>query len=572
MILQALNDYYGRLREDPESGVPEFGFGRQGVHFCLILDDDGNLVGNPMDLRDEKGRPKRIEVPGPVGRTVGVCSNFSWDNTGYVLGADGKGKPDRAKETHAAFVDLSRRLLNGIEDNGAEALLAFLENWNPARAESLSSWEEMAGLNVVFRLDGERGFLHERPAIRRAWSEHLAESGSGYTGTCLVTGRESAISATHAKLKGVPGAQTTGAALVSFNFDAAVSYGKKQNFNAPVSERAAFAYTTALNHLLAPGSERKVQVGDTTVVFWTDAPSGDAEPLFAAGVGGRRAEDAGLAQRLEGHIRSIARGRMPEELGDPKNRFYVLGLSPNAARLSVRFWHVGTVGGMAESLGAHYRALALKPRFDSDPEHPGPWWLLKELAPQRDSRNMSPLLAGQFMRSIIKNQPYPRTLLTAALGRIRADKTVNYLRAAIIKAYLTRNDKQEIHMTLDKENSDIGYRLGRLFAIVERIQEEAVPGANATVRDRFFGAASATPGRAFPIILRNAQNGLAKIRKKNPGYAVNLEKGIQDIAGGIDAAEGFPSNLPLEKQGMFILGYYQQRQDQFTKKEDKTEE
>lgn len=573
MILQALNQYYERLLEDSDSGVPEFGFGRQGVHFCLTLDREGNLVGTPLDLRDEKGRPKRIEVPGPVGRTVGVSANFAWDNTGYVLGADAKGKPERTATTHAAFKGLAARLLGGVGDQGAHALLAFLEKWEPSRAESFADWEELAGLNVVFRLDGERGFLHERPSFRKAWSEYLSENGSEHTGMCLVTGTPgTSIPTTHASIKGVLGAQSSGAALVSFNFDAAVSHGKKQNLNAPVSERAAFAYTTALNHLLAPGSEHKVQVGDTTVVFWTDAPSGDAVPLFAVAVGGRPAEDTSLASRLAGHLKQIVKGRLPEELGDPKTRFYVLGLSPNAARISVRFWHVGTVGDMAVNLGEHYRALALKPRFDSEPEHPGPWWLLKELAPQRDSRNMSPLLSGQFLKAILKNQPYPRTLLTTALGRVRADKVVNYLRAAVIKACLVRNEKQEIHMILDKENTDIGYRLGRLFAIVERIQEEAVPGANATVRDRFFSSASATPGRAFPIILRNAQNGLAKIRKGKPGFAVNLEKGIQDIVGGIDVSEGFPASLSLEKQGMFILGYYQQRQDQFTKKEDKTEE
>jgi len=571
MILQALNGYYGRLLADPDADVPEFGFGRQGVHFCLSLDRAGNLVGRPMDLRDEKGRPSRIEVPGPVGRSVGVKSNFAWDNTGYVLGADGKGKPERTAKTHAAFKALAAGALDGVDDEGARALLAFLNGWDPARASELPGWEDMVGLNMVFMLDGEPGFLHDRPAFRKAWLDYLSANAEFETGRCLVTGEIGPIPPIHAKIKGVPGAQTSGASLVSFNIDAAESYGKEQNLNSPVSERAAFAYATALNHLLAPDSPRKVQVGETTVVFWTGAPC-EAEPFFGFSMGGRKVEDDGLAQRLERYLADVTKGRYPEALGEAKTLFYVLGLSPNAARLSVRFWHVGTVGEMVENVGEHFRALALQRRFDSDPEHPSPWRLLKELAPQRDAGNMSPLLFGQFVRSVVQGLPYPQTLLSAALGRIRADKEINYLRAAVVKAFLVRNRKQEIPMTLDSTNMDIGYRLGRLFAIVERIQEEAVPGANATVRDRFFASAAATPARTFPIIIKNAQHGLAKIRKDKPGWAVTLEKAIQEIMGGIDAATGFPASMPSEKQGMFILGYYQQRQDFYTKKEKNTED
>lgn len=572
MILQALNDYYDRLLGDTNTEVPRYGFGVQGVHYCLTIDREGNLVGDPLNLRDEKGKPKRIEVPGPVSRTVGVSSNFAWDNTGYVLGADDKDNSKRTAQTHIAFKERIQDVLDGVDDDGAHALRLFVQKWKPEHLEPLSPWDEIIGLNVVFRLEGETQFLHDRPAFRNAWLKSLSSKAPGNSGMCLVTGEQKAtIPATHASIKGVLGAQSSGAALISFNFDSATSLNKKQNFNAPVSEHAAFAYTTALNKLLAPGSERKVQIGDTSMVFWTEAPC-DAEPMFGFAMGGKQAEDSTQAMRLEKYLPMIAKGKYPEELGHSDTPFYILGLSPNAARLSVRFWHVGTVGNMAANLGKHYGDLSLERNFENEPEHPGPWWLLKELAPQRDSRNISPLLSGQLVKAIIQNRPYPRTLLTAALGRIRADKQVNYLRAAIIKAFLVRNTQQEIFMTLDKENTDIGYRLGRLFAIVERIQEEAVPGANATVKDRFFSSASATPARTFPLIIRNAQHGLAKIRKEKPGWAVTLEKGIQEILGGIEAASGFPASLGLEAQGMFILGYYQQRQDLFTKKDKKTEE
>ncbi len=571
MILQALNGYYQRLLADPESGISEFGFGRLGVHFCIILDKYGDIAGAPHDLKDE-GRPIQVEVPGPVKKTSGVSSNFCWENSGYVLGVDSKGKPERTAKTHAAFKELAASVLEGVEDEGAQALLAFLNKWNPDQIEDIPGWAEMLDKNIVFRFDGTREFIHDRPAVRNAWLNYFGAEKNVQNGTCLITGQKDVpIPAIHAAIKGVPGAQSSGAALISFNFDSARSFGKKQNQNAPVCDQAAFAYTTALNHLLTSGSRRKLQVGDTTIVFWTDVPS-KAEDFFGLALGGKEAEDKGMVKELEQYLDAVTQGSYPDEIGDQNSSFYVLGLSPNAARLSVRFWHVGTVGNMAENIGLHYKALSIKQDFENDPRHPKPWWILKELAPQRDSRNISPLISGQLVQSIIKNQPYPRTLLVATITRIRADKQINYLRACIIKAYLTRNAQKEISMSLDKENTDVGYRLGRLFAIVERIQGEAVPSANATVRDRFFGAAAATPGRIFPVILKNAQHGLAKIRKDKPGWAVSLDKLAQEILEAIDPKQGFPSTLSLENQGMFVLGYYHQRQDLFTKKDEKKEE
>ena len=571
MILQTLNGYYQRLLADPESGISAFGFGRLGVHFCIIIDKYGDIVGIPHNLNEE-GRPLRIEVPGPVKKTSGVSSNFCWENSGYVLGVDNKGKPERTAKTHAAFKDLAKKVLDGVDDEGAEALLAFLNKWNLEQIEDIPDWAEMLDKNIVFRLDGTREFIHDRPAVKNAWLKYLGAQKNVQKGTCLITGQKDVpIPAIHAAIKGVPGAQSSGAALISFNFDSARSFGKKQNINAPVCEQAAFAYTTALNHLLTSGIRRKLQVGDTTIVFWTDVPA-KAEDFFGLALGGKEAEDKGMVKELEQYLDAVTQGTYPDEIGDQDTPFYVLGLSPNAARLSVRFWYVGTVGNLAENIGLHYKGLTLEQSFENDPKHPKPWWLLKELAPQRDSRNMSPLLSGQLVQSIIKNQPYPRTLLVAAIARIRADKQVNYLRACIIKAYLIRNAQREISMSLDRENTDVGYRLGRLFAIVEKIQSDAVPGANATVRDRFFGAAAATPGRVFPVVLKNAQHGLAKIRKDKPGWAVNLDKSLQEILSDMDPGVGFPSTMSLEKQGMFVLGYYHQRQDFFHRKDEKKEE
>ncbi len=579
MILQALNNYYERLRADPEIEVAGFGFSHEKLSFSLILSKQGAIV-QVRDLRQFEGKrffPKSAIVPKLPKERSGknAPSYFMWDKSKYVFGCeiDNEGKENFYKYQFDNFAEVHHEILNDSKDPGARALLNFIDQRIFGQVSELVMKELLSTGFIAFELDGVMGFLHEKKEIKYSWQQYLKYYQSEIKGQCLITGqRDISISRSHPQMKNVSGAQSSGAALVSFNASAFGSYGKGiSNLNAPVCEQAAFAYTTALNHLLASGSRRKLQVGDTTIVFWTDAPT-KAEDFFGLALGGKEAEDKGMVKELEQYLDAVTQGSYPDEIGDQDTPFYVLGLSPNAARLSVRFWYVGTVGNIAENIGEHYKTLALERSFENDPKHPKPWWLLKELAPQRDSRNMSPLLGGQFVQSIIKNQQYPRTLLVTAIARIRADKQVNYLRACVIKAYLIRNAQKEISMSLDRKNTDVGYRLGRLFAIVERIQTEAVPGANATVRDRFFGAAAATPGRVFPVILKNAQHGLAKIRKDKPGWAVNLDKSLQEILIDMDPGVGFPLTLSLEKQGMFVLGYYHQRQDLFTKKEEKKEE
>jgi CRISPR-associated protein Csd1 len=566
MILQALNEYYGRLRDDPQVDIPEPGFGRQGVHFCLVLDRKGRLLGNPIDLRGENSA-KNLVVPQAVKRSSGIAANFLWDNTGYVLGADSKGKPKRTLEAFEAFKTLQHEIGNKVQDEGIQAVLKFLDAWEPEKAADFAVWDEMVDRNIVFKLDGDLAFVHERPAAKHAWLKYFQAKASDTRGMCLVTGDSDApISRLHAALKGVPGTQTSGAALISFNLPSFTSFGKIQNFNAPVGESAAFAYTTALNHLLSPNSLQKVRIGDATTVFWTEKPS-RIESLMAGLLDPSLLESAPdqLQNDLRIFLASVSQGSFPREFDVPDNRFYILGLSPNAARVSVRFWCVSTVEEISTHIGRHYRDLAIIKNYDADPNTPPLWQLLRETAAQRDSRNMSPVLSGQMMRALLAGTAYPKTILTAIINRIRADKQINYLRAAMLKAYLVRNHKMEVTMSLDTTSTNQGYRLGRLFAVLEKAQEEAVKGASATIKDHYFGAASATPGRVFPILLRGAQNNIAKLRKSpdTRGRAVHFDKLISDIVDGINALQ---PTLKLEEQGMFNIGYYHQRKDLFTKK------
>lgn len=568
MILQALDNYYQRLKDDPSTNIPLTGLGRQKIHFCLAINKEGDIV-QVKDLREISGKkmvPVELTVP-QLGkkRSVGIEPNFTWDNTAYVLGADNKGKDDRAMECFQAFKEMHHAIGDAIQDDKMAALLKFLDKWNPEKARELPHWEEMAGTNVVFQLDGELAYIHDYPAIQIAWAQYLESEGNEFIATCLVSGKKVPIALLHPPVKGVKDAQTSGAGIVSFNLKAFESYGKSQNYNAPVSKVIAFSYTTVLNHLLRFGSRQKVQIADATTIFWTERES----PIEGfMGVILNPQDDSGELSEIRQFLEAVRDGKMYPEMGDLNNKFFILGMSPNASRLSVRFWHVSTVGDMAEKIGQHFRDLSIVRRFEKDPEFPGMWHILRQTALQGKSENIPPLLADAVMRSILTGAPYPQTLLSGVMNRIRADHEINYLRSAIIKACLVRkrrinNLREEVTMALDKESTNTAYRLGRLFAVLEKAQQDAVPGANATIKDRYFGSASATPRSVFPQLLRLAQHHIQKAE-----YGRRTDKMIEDI---LYEIKEFPAHLSLDDQGMFAIGYYHQRQAFYTKSENQKE-
>ncbi len=574
MILQALNQYYERLRKDPEVHVPEPGFAMQGVHFALHLAPDGELL-QVHDLRERDGKnliPKRMELP-HLGkkRTSGIEPNFLWDNTSYVFGASSaKDNAKRLANCRDDFLALHRELAATAPSKAMDTLLGFLEAWGPEKAKGLDLWKEIADANIVFRLDGEQGYLHNREDLRKAWVEHWSTLDSKGHGYCLVTGTEGPVTSLHPGVKGVPGSQQAELSLVSFNKDAFESYGKEKSNNAPMCKQAAFAYTTALNRLLRREHGRKVQIGDAATIFWTERDS-PAESFLGELMAPQRedqAEDTADARKLRDFLETVRRGERPYWVDEPDLRFFILGLAPNAARLSVRFWRVSTVGDILEKVGRHFRELSLVRQYDTQPEFPPQWMLVRETAAQRKLDNVPAPLAAAFMRAVLTGADYPASLMATLIMRIRADHDVSYLRAAMIKACLVRNHNREVSVSLDENRKDQGYLLGRLFAVLERAQEMAVPGANATIKDRFFGAASASPGRVFHVLLKNGEHHLAKLRKseeKNERYwNFELTKLIQDIVGEIDH---FKPALSQAEQGEFLIGYYHQRKKFFTKKD-----
>lgn len=570
-VLASLTYAYERLSERGEA--PAFGYSMEKIGFLISLNEDGTTAGPPIDLREGEGKRKRpllMPVPQPTKRTAGVAPNFLWDKTSYVLGVTaGEGK--RTREEHAAFVVRHKALLQKSDDEGLRALLRFLEAWRPENFTSLGWSEDIEDQNIVFSLESEllkNIRIHDRPAARALWAR-LGSADEKSQAACLVTGKHGPVARLHPAIKGVWGAQSSGASLVSFNLDAFTSYGHDQGDNAPVSEAAAFAYTTALNHFLERDSGHRIQIGDASTVFWADASDAaaaeEAENIFASLV-----NEKVEAKKVGAILKAIRQGKPIADLKlelPPGVRFFVLGLAPNAARLYVRFFIEDDFGEIATRYLTHVERMRLDP--PPREEAPSISRLLIETASQRKSENIPPNLAGEWLRAILTGAPYPLTLLATLLMRLRADHDVNALRVAILKSVLIRNFELEAPVSLDPENKDSGYLLGRLFATYEYTQTQALGrNVNATIRDQYYGTASATPRAVFPLLQRKATHHLSRLRKVKPGLAINLDRKIGEIFELAEPEALFAPTLSAQRQALFAIGYYHQRNDFYRRKDD----
>lgn len=580
MILQELHRYYERKTDEPDTTMPSFGTSVENISYALVLNEDGELL-DIEDLRNQEGRqlrPRKMIVPAAEKKASGIKPNFLWDSTSYVLGLDDKGKQERTDKCHEAFVE-QLRIYCLAEDPGLQAVLSFF-NRDLRSIATRPDWGDICGTNLVFRLSGARGFVHEREAARKAWERCLGQREATAVGQCLVSGEVGQpLARLHPSVKGVRGAQSAGASIVSFNLPAFESYGKEQSFNAPVSQKATFNYTTALNSLLGVKSRQKVVIGDTTIVFWAECRS-VAEEFFAGLFAPEEKntaktdteDDSQTSAKIYDLLKNIRSGKRAVDIVpelDESVRFFILGLAPNASRLSIRFWLENTVGGFLECVGKHFRELAIVRQFDSEPEFPPLWRLLCQTATLGKSENILPVLAGGVTKALLSGALYPQSLLTAVLGRIRSEHNVGYFRAALLKAFLIRNKQMEISMYYDPDRKDVPYLLGGLFALLEKAQADAIPGTTATMKDRFFASAPATPARVFHLLLKNGANHIAKLRKDpaKTGWAINLEKAIQDTMADID---NFPPAMSPEEQGLFMIGYYQRMKDLYTSKKTTT--
>lgn len=595
MIIQALKEYYDRKAADPESGIPLPGWERKEIKYIIVLDKSGAVV----DLQNTQGDDKRAKpfiVPQGVKRTAGVASNLLWDNAEYVLGLTLKeGKPGKdgrlpGEIKHDAFRE-KLESLGEIDDAGLTAVRKFvalsldekleqLKKKNPEQLDNLL--KDGSAVNLSFKLDGELGLISNSQAIKNKIKDLSAPYGSTHKGICLITGQEEPIANLHPAIKGVFKGQSTGTNIVGFNQDAFCSYRKEQGDNAPIGISATFAYTTALNTLLAKDSLNKMRVGEATSVFWSEKQT-DFEDQFKAlfATEEKDSPDKGI-EAVKALYNSANVGTLTPQDEEEKNiHFYVLGLSPNASRLAIRFWICSTIDEMKKHILQHFRDIDIsRPSFIERDFLPL-FRLLVSVAVQGKSENIPPNIEGDLMTAILEGKTYPRTFYNCAIERTRAERSVTWERAAIFKAYLNRklrmnkgsdnnlennnnqtqlSQEKEIKVSLDLENNNVGYCLGRLFATLEMIQEKA--NGNATIRDRFYGAASGTPVTVFPNLIRLMTHHLSKL---DTGIVIYFEKLIGEI---LDKIADFPATLSMEDQGRFALGYYHQKNDLYTKKTD----
>lgn len=614
MILQALTRYYEILSQDPDSGIAQPGYSAVGVSFALNISDEGDLLNVfPLLEQAQQGKklvekPRLMIVPEQVKRSSGISPNFLCDNNAYVLGISEKDitDPEYSLKRHEAFYRVNTSLLINVGTDASHAVLAFLERYtpqngrdHPAIVENLEAL--MRGCNLVFMFRGE--FVHQDATIRRVWEAHKAGQDA-VMGQCLVTGDIAPIARLHASVKGVRNAQSSGATLVGFNARAYESYNriKGQGLNSPVGEKAAFSYTTALNFLLSPvNPNKKFTIGDTTVVYWAESERKEYADAFAnifdpefveedSSVGQQARKKAerdltDVADKVK-RVQALDLSKLLADLRDENPRFYVLGLAPNAARVSVRFFITDPFQKIVDRIMGHYRDLEIVKEFDNQPTYITIRHMLNETVSKKTrDAEASPLMAGAVLRAILTNAPYPAALYNAIINRIHADmddkdrriQKVNYVRAAVIKAFLLRKYRHQSNhpfqevlvMSLNKQTTNPAYVLGRLFAVLEKAQQDAIGEVNASIKDRYFTSACASPASVFPILLRLSQHHITKVRQEGK-HTMNYDRRIQDIMNLLDVEKNpIPTRLMLDEQGVFMLGYYHQRKDFFTPKSQK---
>ena len=608
MILSRLNELYDRLltRFDeagskPVCLVPSFGFSDEKIGYLLVLDEQGHLkdvIANRVQAQKGKKvqyEDRRMRVPCAFGRSGKFTekafsegknvSFFLWDKPEFLLGVmlDEK-KIEKADLPFRAFKAKQTKLIGSADDRGLKAVLAFLKRWTPESFEEDSRFTaDMLTSNFSFKLEGDLGIIAERENAVEIWRQYWYAQQNSIERQCLITGKVSPLAETHPMLK-VPGGQTSGVAIVSFNERAYESLGKSQGDNAPVSEQAAFAYTTALNYLLRRENGQCMSIGNIRTVFWAQADDARQEVLamdvFSAMLN-PPSEDGVETKAVRLSLEKVSQGRPFQDIApdvDPGTRFFVLGLAPNVARLSIRYWLDSNMGELGQCLSEHWSDMQITPLPWKADHPPSVWRCLIQTAPLGKTENIAPQLSGEWLRSILTGQRYPRQLLTQIVQRLRADGDINGLRVALIKAVLHRDHrkgfiKEAIPMSLEIEGSPLAYRLGCLFAVLAKAQSDAISGANATIVDRYYGTASSVPYSVFPRLISGFQNHLSKLRKSEDtkGWAFNHEKLMGSIIDTLPAPTAFPKQLTIEQQGQFAVGYYHQKQAFFVKKSEASE-
>ena len=572
MILHALTQYYQRKAES-DGGIAQEGFENKEIPFIIVIDKQGNFI-QLEDTRELKGKKKvgrTFLVPKGLGRSGSKSyevSNLLWDHYGYVLAYAGEKGQEQADKQHVSFTANVNELKQALPDDaGVAAVAAFLASAEEkSKVMQAANWAECAkvkGCNLSFRLVDEAvDLVCQSKAVQEYVSQaNQVKSDNVQKGICLVTGKPAPIARLHNAVKGV---NAKPAPFTSVNLSAFESYGKEQGFIFPVGEQAMFEYTTALNILLA--GENRFRIGDVTAICWSEKSTPLEESLASLINGGGKDNPDEHIDAVKTLYKSLYNGQYQKP--DGKEKFYLLGLSPNSARIVVRFWHETTVAALSESIAAWYDDLQMVRGENSPyPEYMPLPRLLGNLVLDGKMENLPSDLIAQITDAALNNRVLPVSLLQAALLRNKVEQRITYGRASLLKTYINRairvgrlKNMKELTMSLDRNRQDIGYVLGRLFAVLEKTQAEANPGLNATIADRYFGSASSTPIAVFGTLMRLLPHHLNKLEFE--GRAVQLQWEICQI---LEHCQRFPNHLNLEQQGLFAIGYYHETQFLFTK-------
>ena len=592
MILRALVDYYNTLVRQGKIARP--GWSRVKISWALDLEPDGSISSvQYMKVTPDKGKPypREMTLPAPVKKTSGERSNFLWENAEYLIGYATKDAPEKTKRKFETAKELHLSLLRDINTPEANAVKSYFERWDPASdINGLFSEECLEDLrgggNLTFLFGGRP--IGDYPSLQEAWQKSYDAPEVGKPVVDLVTGRRAVAQKTHPAVKGVANAQSSGASLVSFNAEAYESYGKSGNQceSAPMSKETAFAYTSALNYLTA-NREHRQSIGDMTVVYWSKNGEEAYQKALDLFLSGATKDESLKQQELSAIMAALAHGdpvTFRDDLLVPSEDFYLLGIAPNAARLSIRFFYRGTFGDLVTHIRQHYEDINIVPDRRNTRQTIPVWSLLNEIQPPGKNAETPPQTGGDLLKAVMTGGRYPRTLFNLAMLRIRSDNSVTQDqkehsvtrgRAAIIKAYLIRNTKTNPNYANIKEVTTVAlnetsnyspYVLGRLFAVLERIQQQANPGITATIKDRYFNSACSTPAAIFPTLLKLSGSHLKKLKANS---AVYYRQMLGDLMNRLDMK--LPKTQSLEEQGTFILGYYHQTQKFYEKKQN-TEE
>ena len=564
MILKALYDYYNRCDNLPAKGMEE-----KEIGFLLVLSPKGEFL-RFEDCRTGKDHARTYLVKKHVGRSSAAVANYLYDNSAYVLGYS-----DKSNGKEQLYFDTFKTQIEDIaeafpDSNEILAVKAFYNNSREEVIQTVSQdplWEDIKKnlskkySTFSFRIEGDLRIVAEKKEILQ-----LEEKDSSDTTFCLVSGKYGVpVYTTTATM--IPGSQAT-AKLVAFQVNSGYdSYGKTKCGNAPISEEAEFAYTTALNSMLQKDSRNKFILGSRTFVFWAsnnnEASMETEESLFDLLGFSEDANDDPNAKitKVRRVFESIYSGIMKTELDD---KFYILGLAPNSARIAVVYWSETTLKDFAEKILRHFSDMEIHDTRKDKKPYMGIREIISSVTLGGKMSDATPNLPEAVVKSIFQGLPYPQTLYSACIRRIRAEQKLTITRAAIIKAYLNRqsNNNKKINIMLDKDNNNQGYLCGRLFAVLDKIQEDA--NNISSIRERYMNAASATPSAIFATILNLSVHHSEKL---DEGRRIYFEKLKQEILDKV-SADGFPTHLDLQDQGRFFVGYYHQRQDFFTSKKE----